>query len=198
MQFVRDPHKASILRTCHTVWFDEESLLLPEGRLRASTKEDRWGVVAIATSVVPGKPSFPVGFGVAATCRIGRLKQVSLGGLEASWSANYTARVWYSSLSLCQTHPFLLKYGLSCFRYHCSPAQSIHSVVSFCLCYNSSIKRCLNQPFRVKGMWHRARTCLCLASGQGRVASILALSCSSLQQESEPETQSYEVPCLHD
>lgn len=49
--------------------------------------------VAIATSVVPGKLSFPVGFGVVATCCSSRLEQVSLGGLEASWSANYTARV---------------------------------------------------------------------------------------------------------
>lgn len=99
MRFVRAIHKASHLRTCYPVWFGEESLLLPEGCLRASTKEDRWGGVAIATSVVPGKPTFPVGFGVVATCYIGRLEQVSLGGLEASWSANYTGRVWHSSLS---------------------------------------------------------------------------------------------------
>lgn len=41
-----------------------------------------------------------MGLGVAVACRVGRLEQVSLGGLEASWSANYTARVWYSNLSV--------------------------------------------------------------------------------------------------
>lgn len=45
--------------------------------------------VTIATSVVPGKLSFPVGFCVVAMCCSGRLEQVSLGGLEANWSANY-------------------------------------------------------------------------------------------------------------
>lgn len=160
MQFVTATHKASHLRTCYPVWFDEESLLLPEGCLRASTKEDRRGGVAIATSVFPGKPSFPVGFGVAAMCCISRLKQVSLGGLEASWSVNYTARGWYSNFSV---RPIPSYRNIS---NYCGLVQSISLCffLSFILCYNPGITQCLNLSFKVKATWHKARTHLCLVT----------------------------------
>lgn len=168
MRFVRAIHKASHLRTCYPVWFGEESLLLPEGCLRASTKEDRWGGVAIATSVVPGKPTFPVGFGVVATCYIGRLEQVSLGGLEASWSANYTGRVWHSSLSpsvpsiLTEIQPLV-------FQIFTVALSNRHTILFLFVCVTITLSynayTCL---LKVKATRHGTRTHLCLATWLGQ------------------------------
>lgn len=163
MRFVRATHKASHLRTCYPVWFGEESLLLPEGRLRASTKEDRRGGVAIATSVVPGKPTFPVGFSVVATCYIGRLEQVSLGGLEASWSANYTGRVWHSSLSP-SVPSILTEIQLLVFQILLQSWAIDTQSCSFCLCHNDGIIQCLHLLFKVKATRHGTRTHLCFAT----------------------------------
>lgn len=68
-------------------------------------KRGRGDVVVMETSAVPGKLRFPASFGAAASCRFGRLERVSLGGLQASWSADDTAIVWLS-----QSPSFLLSF----------------------------------------------------------------------------------------
>lgn len=67
-----------------------------------------------------------MGSGVTATCCIARLEQVSLGGLEASWSANYTVSVILQSLSVGLVHSY--RNMASCFKCRRSHALSIHNL----------------------------------------------------------------------
>lgn len=119
IQFVRDSlaHKANDLRTCYSVWFDRKVYSSQNQKDIWEPRQKRRDVdgVAIATSVVPGKLSFPVGFGVVATCCSSRLEQVSSGGLKASWSANYIVRVWYCNLHLSILQQSEAINALSCF-----------------------------------------------------------------------------------